>query len=388
MDNFEFYSPTRFVFGRGVETRTGELVRTTGGSKVMLVYGGGSIKANGIYDKVLDSLRKAEVEVVPLGGVRPNPRSGLVREGIARGRAERVDFLLAVGGGSVIDTAKAIAFGILYEGDFADFYFGKDVKKPVSVPKALPVGAVLTLAAAGSEASANSIINLEPGNLKRGATGDALRPRFAVMNPEFTYTLPPFQTACGAVDIFAHVVERYFTPTRNVEVGDELCEGLMRAVVAASRKALADPRDYDARAELMWAGSLAHNNICGVGRVQDWASHGIEHELSALYDCAHGAGLAVVMPAWLEYVKDADSIRVRRFAQRVFGAETAEEGISCYRAWIRELGLPQTFVELGARKEDIPMLVRKLGLNGGVIGGFKALTEGDVEAILNRAAEI
>ena len=247
MENFEFYSPTRFVFGRGVESKTGELVRKCGGTKVLLHFGGGSIKANGIYGKVVASLEAAGLAYIPLGGVMPNPRSGLVREGIELCRREKIDFVLAVGGGSVIDSAKAIAFGTLYDGDFADFYFGKDVKAMVPVPAALPVGTVLTLAAAGSEGSGNSVITLEPDMLKRAATGDALRPVFSVLNPEFTYTLPPYQTSCGAVDMFAHVVERYFTPSKGVEISDELCEGVMRTVVEQSVKALEKPDDYDAR---------------------------------------------------------------------------------------------------------------------------------------------
>ena len=272
MNDFSFYSPTKFVFGRGAETQTGVLVKVFGGHKVLLHFGGGAVKRNGVYDAVVKSLDAAGVPFVALGGVQPNPRSGLVREGIALCRKEGVDFVLAVGGGSVIDSAKAIAFGTLYDGDFADFYFGKDVKNQPQVPKALPVGTVLTLAAAGSEGSANSIINLEPGNLKRGATGDALRPKFSVLNPEFTFTLPPFQTACGLTDIFAHVVERYFTPTKEVEITDALCEAVMRTVVKESAKVMANPRDYDARANIMWAGTVAHNNVCGVGRAQDWSA--------------------------------------------------------------------------------------------------------------------
>ena len=392
MDDFEFYSPTRFVFGRGAERKTGALVRKCGGTKALLHFGGGSVKANGVYGKVTASLEAAGVDYVPLGGVQPNPRSGLVREGIALCRRERVDFVLAVGGGSVIDSAKAIAFGTLYDGDFADFYFGKDVKRPTPVPRALPIGTVLTIAAAGSEGSGNSIITLEPDMLKRGATGDALRPAFSVLNPEFTFTLPAYQTACGATDMFAHVVERYFTRTGGVAVSDELCEGLMRTIVAESRKVMASPRDYEARANLMWAGTLAHNNVCGAGRAQDWASHGIEHELSALYGCAHGAGLAVVMPAWMAYVMEADAMRFARFGAKVFGvaegdpAAMAEEGIRRYRGWLRELGMPLTLAELGAKVGDIPALVAKLGLNGNTLGSFVPLTEADVAQILMRCA--
>ena len=389
MDNFEFYSPTRFVFGRDAERKTGELIRRHGGTKVLLHFGGGSVKKNGVYDKVTAALEAADVAYVPLGGVQPNPRSGLVREGISLCRREGVDFVLAVGGGSVIDSAKAIAFGTLYDGDFADFYFGKDVKRPTPVPRALPVGTVLTIAAAGSEGSGNSIITLEPDMLKRAATGDALRPTFSVLNPEFTFTLPPYQTACGAVDMFAHVVERYFTPTRDVLATDELCEALMRTVVAESAAVLRDPADYSARANIMWAGTLAHNNVCGVGRAQDWSSHGIEHELSALYDCAHGAGLAVVMPAWMAYVMAADVARFARFAEKVWGVEKGEpeamakEGLARYRAWIKSLGMPLTFAELGAKAEDIPLLAANLGLKDGqTLGAFRPLTTADVEAIL------
>ena len=392
MENFEFYSPTRFVFGRGVESKVGELVRKCGGTKVLLHFGGGSIKANGIYDKVVAALEAAGLSYIPLGGVMPNPRSGLVREGIDLCRREKVDFVLAVGGGSVIDSAKAIAFGTLYDGDFADFYFGKDVKAMIPVPAALPVGTVLTLAAAGSEGSGNSVITLEPDMLKRAATGEALRPVFSVLNPEFTYTLPPYQTSCGAVDMFAHVVERYFTPSKGVEISDELCEGVMRTVVEQSVKALAKPDDYDARANLMWAGTVAHTNICGAGRIQDWASHGIEHELSALYDCAHGAGLAVVMPAWMEYVMKADVPRFARFAAKVFGVsegnenEMAAEGIRRYRAWLKSIDMPTAFAELGAKEEDIPALVEKLGLRGNTLGGLMQLNDEDVANIFRLAA--
>ena len=392
MNDFSFYSPTKFVFGRGAEAKVGSLVRACGGTKVLLHFGGGSVKKNGVYDAVVKALESEGVGYVPLGGVQPNPRSGLVREGIALCRKESVDFMLAVGGGSVIDSAKAIAFGTLYDGDFADFYFGKDVKNQPQVPKALPVGTVLTIAAAGSEGSANSIINLEPGNLKRGATGDVLRPKFSVLNPEFTFTLPPFQTACGLTDIFAHIAERYFTPTKEVEITDALCEAVMRTVVKEGAKVMANPRDYDARANIMWAGTVAHNNVCGVGRAQDWSSHGIEHELSALYDCAHGAGLAVVMPAWMDYVMEADIARFARFAERVWDVregspeEMAKEGVRRYRAWLKSIGMPQNFVELGAKTEDIPALVEKLGLKGNTLGAFRPLNDADVAAILRIAA--
>ena len=392
MDNFEFCSPTRFVFGRSAESRTGELLRDCGGTKALLHYGGGSIRRNGVYDRVVASLKAADVPWVELGGVQPNPREALVREGIALARREKVDFILAVGGGSAIDSAKAIAFGALYDGDFTDYAFGKDAKVRKPVPAALPVGTVLTIAAAGSEGSCNSIISLGPEKLKRTITGDRLRPRFSVLNPEFTLTLPAYQTACGLADIFAHVVERYFTQTERVTATDELCEAVMRTVVQEGSAVMANPSDYDARANVMWAGTVAHNNVCGVGRAQDWASHGIEHELSALYDCAHGAGLAVVMPAWMEYVKSFGIQRFARFAERVWGVapggspeSMADEGISRYRAWLKSIGLPLTFAELGARPEDIPLLAANLHLNGNTLGAFRPLSEADVREILKLA---
>ena len=392
MTNFEFCSPTKFVFGREAETRVGALIREFGGTKVLLHFGGGSVRRTGIYDKVVAALEVESLPFVALGGVQPNPREALVREGIDLVRREKVDFILAVGGGSVIDSAKAIAFGATYGGDFTEYAFGKDAKVMTPVPSALPIGTVLTIAAAGSEGSCNSIISLGEEKLKRTITGDRLRPRFSVLNPEFTFTLPPYQTACGLCDIFAHVVERYFTPTKRVTITDELCEGVMRTVVAESAIVMKSPDDYEARANIMWAGMVAHNNICGVGRAQDWSSHGIEHELSALYDCAHGAGLAVVMPAWMEYVKKADLSRFARFAERVWGvapsdnlAAMADEGIARYKAWLRSIGLPLSFAELGAKGEDIPRLAANLHLNGGTLGAFRSLTEADVREILKLA---
>ena len=392
MINFDFVSPTKFAFGRGAEAKVGALVREFGGTKAVVHFGGGSVKRTGVYDKVVAALTAAKIPFVELGGVQPNPREALVREGIALCRREKADFILAVGGGSVIDSAKAIAFGATYDGDFADHAFGKDAKAMTPVPSALPIGTVLTIAAAGSEGSCNSIISLGPEKLKRTITGDRLRPKFSVLNPEFTFTLPPYQTACGLTDIFAHVVERYFTPTPRVTVTDEMCEAVMRTVVAESAAVMANPEDYEARANIMWAGTVAHNNVCGVGRAQDWSSHGIEHELSALYDCAHGAGLAVVMPAWMEFVMDAGVERFARFAERVWGVapgvaprQTAAEGIRRYKAWLKSIGMPTTFAELGAKEEDIPRLAANLHLNGKTLGAFRPLTEGDVRAILRIA---
>ena len=388
MTDFNFWSPTYFAFGRGAEAQTGELVRRFGGRKALLHYGGGSAVASGLIGRIQASLSAAGVDFVALGGVKPNPRSSLVEEGVRLALAEGVDFLLAVGGGSVIDSAKAIAIGAANGGAWRRFYVGREVKVRPAIPAALPVGVVLTIAAAGSEASTNSVVNLEPENLKRAAGGDILRPKFAVMNPELTMTLPPFQTACGLADMFAHLCERYFSPTKDVALTDNLCEAVMKTVVEEGARVMADPGDYQARANIMWAGTLAHNDICGAGRVQDWASHGIEHELSALYDCAHGAGLAVVMPAWMTYVHATDDARFARFARNVFGvgtgardADAALAGIAAFRSWLKSLGLPLTFAELGARAEDIPLLVKTLNLSGNTLGGFRPLDEADVAAV-------
>ena len=388
MTDFNFWSPTYFAFGRGTESRTGELVRKFGGKKALLHYGGRSAVASGLVGRVKASLAESGVDFVELGGVKPNPRSTLVDEGVRLAMSEGVDFMLALGGGSVIDSAKAIAIGAANGGEWRRFYVGREVKVRPVIPAALPVGVVLTIAAAGSEASTNSVVNLEPENLKRAAGGDILRPKFAVMNPELTMTLPPFQTACGLADMFAHLCERYFSPTKDVALTDNLCEAVMRTVIEESARVLADPCDYQARANIMWAGTLAHNDICGAGRVQDWASHGIEHELSALYDCAHGAGLAVVMPAWMTYVHATDDARFARFARNVFGVgigaddgEAALAGIAAFRGWLKSLALPLTFAELGAKEEDIPLLVKTLNLNGNTLGGFRPLAESDVAAI-------
>ena len=392
MIDFDYWSPTYIAFGKGKESRTGELVRRFGGRKALLHYGGGSAVRSGLLDRVKASLAEAGVGFVELGGVKPNPRSSLIEEGVRLAIAEGVDFLLAVGGGSVVDSSKAIAIGAANGGEWRRYYVGREVKVKPAIPAALPVGVVLTIAAAGSEGSPNSVVNLEPENLKRAAGGDILRPKFAVMNPELTMSLPPFQTACGLADMFAHLCERYFSPTADVVLSDNLCEAVMRAVVEEGAKVMANPSDYQARANIMWAGTLAHNDVCGAGRVQDWSSHGIEHELSALYDCAHGAGLAVVMPAWMEYVMPANLARFARFADRVWGvsggdpAAMAKEGVSRYRAWLKSIGMPTSFSELGARAEDIPRLAASLGLKEGqTLGAFRPLTTSDVEAILRLA---
>lgn len=388
MQNFHFYAPTYFAFGRGAEAETGALVRRFGGSKVLVHYGQGSVVRNGILSAVLASLEEAGIPYVELGGVLPNPRSSLVYEGIELCRRESVDFVLAVGGGSAIDSAKAIAAGVPYEGDFWDYY-GQG--KPVD--SALPIGTVLTIAAAGSEGSGDSVITNDRTMQKWGASGEALRPRFSVLNPAFTCTLPPYQTACGITDIMVHVLERYFTPTRDVETTDRLCEAVLLSMIAEAPRVMADPACYEARANIMWAGMVAHNNIVGVGRAQDWASHNLEHELSALYDCAHGAGLAVITPAWMEYVWKTDVDRFARFAHNVWGVDVsddreamAREGIRRFRLFLRSIGMPLSFSEIGAKEEDIPRLVESLS-SLGTVGVFVKIGKAEAEAIYRLALD-
>ncbi|MCR5060131.1 MAG: iron-containing alcohol dehydrogenase [Saccharofermentans sp.] len=378
MENFTFYSPTKFVFGKGTESEAGALVKSFGGSNVLVHYGGGSVIRSGLLDRVKASLEAAGVKYTLLGGVKPNPRSGLVYEGIDLCRANGIDYILAVGGGSVIDSSKAIACGVLYDGDFWDFYCGKPIEK------ALPVGTVLTIAAAGSEGSGDSVITKEEGMYKRGAGSEFLRPKFSIMNPELTETLPPYQTACGITDIMAHLYERYLTNSRDVEVTDRMIEALLLTMKNEAPKVIADPSDYQARANIMWAGTMAHNNSCGVGRSQDWNSHNIEHELSALYDCAHGAGLAVTMPAVFRYVMSHDEARFAQVAQRVWGVSSAAEGIDAFQAFLKSIGMPSTLGELGGREEDIPVLVKNLCYGDGrtgTISGFVTLDEKDCAEI-------
>lgn len=375
MENFTFYSPTKFVFGKETELQAGSLVRSFGGSKVLLHYGGGSAVRSGLIDRVKSSLEKEGIAYIELPGVKPNPRSGLVYEGIDICKKNGVDFILAVGGGSAIDSSKAIAAGTLYDGDFWDFYSGK-----AGIEKALPVGTVLTIAAAGSEGSGDSVITKEEGMYKRGTGSEAIRPKFSILNPELTTTLPAYQTACGITDIMAHLYERYLTNSKDVEVTDRLLEALLITMKNEGPKVIKDPSDYQARANIMWAGTMAHTNSCGVGRSQDWNSHNIEHELSALYDCAHGAGLAVTMPAVFKYEMSHDKARFEQAARRIWGVETAEEGIEAFRNYLISIGMPSTLGELGGKEEDIPTLVKNLCYGDGRTGsisGFVTLNEED-----------
>lgn len=387
MNNFTFYSPTYFVFGKDTENEAGKYVKRFGGSNVLVHYGGGSVVKSGLLERVQKSLMESGITYKTLGGVKPNPRSGLVYEGIKLCKEENIDFILAVGGGSVIDSAKAIAAGVKYDGDFWDFYEGKEVTE------AVPVGTILTISAAGSEGSGDSVITHENGMLKRGASGEALRPAFSILNPQLTTTLSNYQTACGATDIMAHVFERYFTNTKDVEITDRLCEGVLLTMIKEVPKALKDSSDYNSRANIMWAGMVAHNNICGVGRVQDWSSHQIEHELSALYDVAHGAGLAVIFPAWMKYVMKNATDKFAQMAVRVWGCQmdfenperTALEGIHRFENFLKSIGMPLTFEEIGAKESDIPEMVKKLMGDRESIGGLVELTAKDVENIYRLA---
>ncbi len=386
MENFTFYSPTYFAFGKDSENQAGGLVKRFGGSRVLIHYGGGSVKRSGLLDRVKESLKAEGIYYVELGGVKPNPRSGLVYEGIELCKKENIDFILAVGGGSTIDSSKAIAAGVVYDGDFWDFYSGKLIEK------ALPIGTVLTIAAAGSEGSPDSVITKEEGMFKRGATGDAIRPKFSILNPVLTQTLPAFQTAAGITDIMAHLYERYLTNSTDVEVTDRLIEALLLTMRHEGPRVIANPDNYEARANIMWAGMMAHNNSCGVGRSQDWTSHDIEHELSALYDCAHGAGLAVTMPAVFKYVMKHNVMRFAQAAVRVWGCSmdfehpevTALEGINAFSSFLTSLGMPNNFEGLGAKEEDIPTLVQNLcfgnGRNG-MLHGFVTLDKDDCKKI-------
>ena len=374
MNSFDFYSPTYFVFGKDRESECGKYVKRFGGTKVLVVYDAFIATNTVLLDKIHGSLQAEGVNYMDFSGVQSNPRSGLVYEGIDLCRKEGIDFLLAVGGGSTIDTCKAIAIGVPYEGDFWDFFSGKTPEK------SLGVGVVLTLAASGSEGSPNAIITNEKALDKTACEADCVRPKFAVMDPQLTTTLPPYQTACGVTDIISHCLERYFTATENVETTDRMLEGTVIALMHEGRTVMADPKNYDARANIMWAGMVSHNEIMGVGRQQDWTSHHLEHVMSALFNCAHGAGMAVIMPAWMSYCIEhgGDITRFVQLAVRVFGCDmdyndpkrTARQGVERFKAFLREIGMPLTFKEIGADPAKIPQLVEMNHVGDGSVGQF------------------
>jgi len=388
MNNFEFYNPTKIIFGKNVERGLPFEINRYG-KKVLLHYGGSSIKSFGLYERVIKSLQDNHIEFVELGGVQPNPRLDLVYEGIRLGREQRVDLILAVGGGSVIDSAKAIAVGIPYDGDVWDFYTGQALPETT-----LPVGVVLTHAAAGSEASPSSVISKNEGKLKRPLDYNLIRPVFSFLNPELTYSVSSYQTACGVSDIMSHIMERYFTQVKNVEVTDRLCEASLKTIIHNAPIVLDQPDNYAARSEIMWGGTIAHNDMLGTGREGDWACHMIEHELSAFNDVAHGEGLAIIFPAWMKYVYKQGLERFVQFAVRVWNIEqdfenpekTALDGINKLISFYKTMGLATTLSEIGIAEKDFSEIAAKCRLfNENTVGHFVKLTRDDIIKILDLA---
>ena len=378
--DFNFFAPTRVVFGRESENKIGELVAANGGKKVLIHYGGGSAQRSGLLDVVRKQLSDADIAFCELGGVVPNPLLSKVREGIDVCRRESVDFILAVGGGSVIDSSKAIGYGVPYDGDVWDFWAGKAVPK-----QCLPIGVVLTIPAAGSEMSSSCVITADEGLLKRGINSDLCRCRFAVMNPERTFTLPPYQTAAGATDIMMHTMERYFSKYEDMTLTDSISEALLRTVKDSALVVMRNPEDYRHRAQIMWAGSLAHNDLTECGTEKDFATHRLEHELSALFGVTHGAGLAAIWPSWARYVKDKHLSRFVQFAVNVMGApndfshpeETAERGICAVEEFYRQIGMPTSIHELLGRDitdQEIDTMVEKCSRGGAItVGAMEVL---------------
>ncbi len=389
MFNFTYYTPTKVVFGKGAEEQIGALVKAQGCQKVLIHYGGGSAVRSGLLERIKASLDGAGVAHVELGGVVPNPRLSLVYEGIELCRKEGVDFILAVGGGSVIDSSKAIAYGLTNEGDVWDFY---DHTRQATA--CMPVGAVLTIAAAGSEMSNSSVITKDEGGVKRGYNNDICRPKFAVMDPELTMTLPPYQTASGCTDILMHTMERYFCPEGSMEITDSLAEGLLKTVMHNAQILRDDPKNYDARAEIMWAGSLSHNGLTGNGR-GDWSTHGLEHEMGGMFDVTHGAGLAAVWGSWARYVCKDCLHRFVKFAVNVMGVpnegapeEIAGKGIEAMEDFFRSINMPTCFSELGIAptQEQMETMAKMcIVAGGGTKGTAKVLNVADCLKIYEMA---
>ena len=384
MFDFKYYTPTKVLFGKNTEEKVADLIKEFGGKKVLIHYGGGSVIRSGLMQRVTDQLDKAGIPYVKLGGAVPNPHLSLVYEGIELCKKERIDFLLAVGGGSAIDSAKAIGYGVMNDGDVWDFY---DYKRTVN--GCMPLGVILTLAATGSEMSDSSVITKEEGLVKRGYSSDFGRPRFAILNPELTMTLPDYQTACGCTDIMMHTMERYFTNGGNMEITDSMAEALLRTVKENALILVKDPKNYDARAEVMWAGSLSHNGLTGCGNDGgDWMTHKLEHELGGLYDVAHGAGLAAIWGSWARYVYKNCLPRFKRFAINVMGVATtgtdeeiALKGIEAMEDFYRQIKMPTNLRELGvnATEEDLKLMAHKcaVGVDGGK-GSARFLKEEDM----------
>ncbi|SEU12070.1 hypothetical protein SAMN05443270_3326 [Lacrimispora sphenoides] len=391
MLNFDFYSPARILFGKDTENQIGALLKPHA-TKVLLHYGGGSIKKSGLYDTVITSLKENGLSYVELGGVVPNPRLSLVHEGIALCKEEKVDLILAVGGGSAIDSAKAIAMGVYYDGDVWEIY-----EQGKAIEKALPVATILTIPAAGSEASGDTVITNEEKQLKYGYGSPHLRPLLSVMNPELFYTLPKNQIANGVADMMSHVFERYFTNTTHTDLTDGLCETVLKTIIKNAPLVLENPGNYDAWCEVGFGGTVAHNGLVGMGREQDWACHGMEHELSAIYDVAHGAGLAVLTPAWMQYVYKDNVNMFVQFAVNVMGVKGSyrdpdamiQEAILRLREFFYKMGLPATLEELGIDASQLEIMAKKatgaaFG-NEGPIGGLKKLYWQDVLEIYKLA---
>ncbi len=392
MIDFNYYAPTQVIFGRQAEEHVGELVKQYNGHRVLLHYGGQSALKSGLLEKVRHLLQESDISYTMLGGVVPNPRLSKVHEGIEICCREKIDFILAVGGGSVIDSAKAIAYGVPYDGNVWDFYAGRSV--PTSC---LPLGSVLTIPAAGSEMSESSVITNEDGDVKLGYSNNLSRPKFAIMNPERTFTLPAYQTAAGVTDIMMHMMERYFSHDGDMTLTDNLTESIMRTMIDSVFAVLKDPSDYRNRAQIMWGGSLAHNGLTGCGRRDDWATHQLEHELSAMFDVTHGAGLAAVWPSWARYVMNEDVSRFARYAVNVMGVAndftdpegTALKGIEAMERFYRAIGMPINIHELIGRNvtdAEIKEMVRKCSRNYSVKhGSFKVLDASDMEVIYRMA---
>lgn len=386
MNNFALHIHTKIIFGKDTISKLGEQIKGKY-SKVLLHYGGGSIKKSGLYDDVIRILMENDCEIFELSGVEPNPKLGLVKEGIKIAKENNIDLILAVGGGSAIDSAKAIGIGALYDGDVWDFYMGK-LQPEVTIP----VGVVLTLPATGSEASRGTVITNEEGLYKRSTGGDFMRPIFAIMDPTYTLTLPTKQTFAGIMDIISHIFERYFTQTTNVDLTDRLSEGTIKNVIENAYILKKDPNNYNARAEIMFAGTIAHNGLLGVGRDEDWSSHNIGHELSALYGATHGETLSIIFPAWMKYVYKENVDRFVQFATRVFDVaesgqdkeQIALEGIKRLEGFITDMGLPKSFTEANLPTDEIELMATK-ATERGPQGNFKKLYKEDVINIYNLA---
>ena len=385
MFDFKYFTPTKVLFGKNTEDKVADLIQEFGGKKVLIHYGGGSVIRSGLMQKVTDKLDAAGIKYVKLGGAVPNPRLSLVYEGIDLCKKEGLDFILALGGGSAIDSAKAIGYGVMNDGDVWDLY---DYKKQAKA--CMPLGVILTLAATGSEMSDSSVITQDEGLVTRGYSSDFCRPRFAILNPELTMTLPDYQTACGCTDIMMHTMERYFTNGGNMELTDSMAEALLRTVKENAKILARDPKNYDARAEVMWAGSLSHNGLTGCGNDGgDWMTHKLEHELGGLYDVAHGAGLAAIWGSWARYVYKNCLPRFKRYAINVMGIapnagsdeEIALKGIEAMEAFYREIKMPTNLRELGvnATDDDLKLMAHKcaVGVNGGK-GSARFLKEEDM----------